>query len=137
MKEDARGYPNPSEIQRRGRCGEQAAADWLRRNRRMKLLYRNWRSGKLEIDLVMLEGDVLVFVEVRTRQADALVPGYHSLTKAKREALRRAGAQFLYQNRGHFPHFRLDVVEVNLCDERIQEIYHFENIPIFGKYQGY
>ncbi len=125
------------QIQRRGRMGEQAAELFLRRERGMKCLYRNWRSGKWEIDLVMLQQKALVFVEVRTRQEDALVSGYHSLTRAKRDALRRAGSAFLYQNKGNFPHFRLDVVEVNLCDDRVSTIYHFENIPVFGKYQGY
>jgi putative endonuclease len=123
--------------QQRGRVGERAAERFLCRKRGMRCLYRNWKSGKWEMDLVMMQKEVLVFVEVRTRQENALVPGYHTLTRAKRTALRQAGAAFLSQNKGKFPYFRLDVVEVNLCDDRISTIYHFENIPVFGKFQGY
>ena len=35
----------------------------------LKLLVRNWRGGGGELDLVMQEGPVLVFVEVRARSS--------------------------------------------------------------------
>lgn len=134
---DERGEVDVARIRRRGMLGERVAEDYLIREKKMRFLHRNWRCGHEELDLVMLDFEVLVFVEVRARQENALVSGYFSLTAAKRKALRKAGSRFLYAHSGQYPHFRLDVVEVNLCDEEVTSIFHFENIPIFSKYQGH
>ena len=49
-----------------GRRGERLALRYLRR-RGYRLLQRNYRHGRHEIDLVMQDGDCLVFVEVKAR----------------------------------------------------------------------
>ena len=66
---------------RLGRRGERAAAHHLRRVG-LRVLARNLRTANGELDLVCLDGDVLVFVEVRTvgspggpeRAVDAITP---------------------------------------------------------------
>ena len=52
----------------RGRFGEARAADFVRRELGYRILARNWRYKRDEIDLVCLDGAVLVFIEVRLRQ---------------------------------------------------------------------
>jgi len=37
-----------------------------------KILRRNWRSGKLEIDIIAENKDFIVFAEVKTRSEDFL-----------------------------------------------------------------
>jgi putative endonuclease len=49
-----------------GRYGEGAALEHLK-SKGMRLIERNWRHPLGEIDLIMLDRDVLVFVEVKTR----------------------------------------------------------------------
>ena len=49
-----------------GRQGEDAARKLLERSG-MKLLDCNWRSGRLELDIVCRDSDTIVFVEVKTR----------------------------------------------------------------------
>lgn len=50
-----------------GDWGEHLAAKWLAKNGR-KVLYRNYRGPKGgEVDIVCRHGDVLTFVEVKTR----------------------------------------------------------------------
>lgn len=49
-----------------GAKGENEASDYLRENG-YEILERNWRSGKAEIDIIAKEGDVLIFIEVKTR----------------------------------------------------------------------
>lgn len=49
-----------------GAKGENEASDYLQKNR-YEILERNWRSGKAEIDIIAKEGDVLIFIEVKTR----------------------------------------------------------------------
>jgi putative endonuclease len=61
----------------------------------LKLVERNWRSRFGELDLVMREGDTLVFVEVRYRRHAGFGGGAASVGPAKREKLTRAAQGFL------------------------------------------
>lgn len=49
-----------------GNSGEEAAADFLRK-KGYHILSRNWKSGKLELDIVAEYNNMLVFVEVKSR----------------------------------------------------------------------
>lgn len=129
--------PGGGENSAAGAAGEQLAAEFLGA-RGWRIIARNWRSPhdrRDEIDLVCRDGDILVFVEVKTRAATALVSGYHAVNKRKKQVLRRAAAAYL---RGLHPPpvtFRLDVVEVAVPgDGGAPEVRHFENIPLFSKY---
>ncbi len=124
----------------RGARGEQLAADFLRRECGYALVARNWRSPRdrrAEIDLVCRDGEILVFVEVKTRAVGARVPGYYAVTVRKKRALRRACQSYLAQLPRRPRTFRLDVVEVALpaadAAGAPPEVRHFENIPLFPK----
>jgi putative endonuclease len=121
-----------------GAAGERAAAEFLRRERGFVVVARNWRSPRDrrdELDLVCGDGDVLVFVEVKTRAAHALVPGYEAITVRKKKALRRACATYLRALGASQPRtFRFDVVEVATpAGGGAPEVRHFENVPLFPK----
>ena len=73
-----------------GEAGEKAAEQHLVSTRGVQVLARNWRHGRDELDLVCRDGEILVFVEVKTRRAGARVPGYFSVNKRKKKALLRA-----------------------------------------------
>jgi putative endonuclease len=127
----------------RGETGEQLAAEFLRRERDFQLVVRNWRSPRdrrAELDLVCRDGEVLVFVEVKTRTAGALVPGYYAVTARKKRAVLRACGAYLAQLTVRPRTFRFDVVEVALPADPAAgtpEVRHFENIPLFPKrYRG-
>jgi putative endonuclease len=120
----------------RGETGERLAAKYLRRERRFDILVRNWRSPRdrrAELDLVCRDGDVLVFVEVKTRAPGALVPGIYTVNARKKRALRRACESYLRLLKTRPRTYRLDVVEVSLPESGAAEILHFENIPLFPK----
>lgn len=120
-----------------GRKGEQAAEEFLRRERDFRIVARNWRHERDEIDLVCLDAEVLVFVEVKTRAAGALVPGYYAVNKRKKAALLRVFREYLKQLRRKPQTFRFDIVEVAVRGDGKLEVLHFENIPLFPKgYQG-
>jgi putative endonuclease len=119
-----------------GSRGEQAAADFLRHRHGFRIVTRNWRSPRDrrdEIDLVARDGDVLVFVEVKAREAGALVPGYYTIDKRKRRVLRRAVHAYLTALPEPPLTFRFDVVEVSLSDRWPSQCLHFENVPLFPK----
>lgn len=112
-----------------GGWGEKKAAEFLQREKGFRILERNWRSGKEEIDLIAYDGEVLVFVEVKTRKAGGLVPGYYSVNKRKKKALRRAMWAYMRQFKRRPRTYRLDVVEVNRYSDGNGEVLHFSNIP--------
>ncbi len=122
-----------------GDRGEQRAAEWLKRERGFAVVARNWRSPRDrrdEIDLVCRDGDALVFVEVKTRTAGALVPGYYAVDGRKKRVLLRTAKAYLARLREKPRTFRLDVVEVALPGGAVDaapEIRHFENVPLFPK----
>lgn len=120
-----------------GRRGERAAEEFLRREKSFRIITRNWRCAREEIDLVCRDGQVLVFVEVKTRAAGARVPGYYAVDKRKKKALHRACREYLKQLRQKPQTFRFDVVEVGMSAGGKPEVLHFQNIPLFPKhYQG-
>jgi putative endonuclease len=119
-----------------GEAGEQVAADFLK-GRGLKVLVRNWRNPRDrrdEIDLVCRDGEAVVFVEVKTRAATALVPGYFTVDARKKKVLRRAATAYLRQLHPPPATFRLDVVEVTTQAEQMPEVRHFENVPLFSKH---
>jgi putative endonuclease len=61
----------------------------------LHLVARNFRCRLGEIDLVMREGDTLVFVEVRQRQSARFGDASESVTAAKQRKLQAAAALFV------------------------------------------
>ena len=51
-----------------GRLGEEAAAKYLAQNG-YKIIKRNYKSRNSEIDIVATDGNILCFVEVKTRRS--------------------------------------------------------------------
>lgn len=94
----------PSDI---GREAEDAALAWLQR-RGLTLVARNWRWRGGEIDLILREGEWLVFVEVRCRRPNAFADGAASIDRRKQRRLRQGAALFLARH-GDCP-ARFDVV---------------------------
>ncbi len=124
-----------------GAAGERAAAEFLQRQRGLAIVARNWRSPRDrrdELDLVCRDGEVLVFVEVKTRAAHALVQGYDAISARKKKVLRRACATYLRALGAARPQtFRFDVVEVSThAAGGPPEVRHFANVPLFPKKFG-
>ena len=119
-----------------GARGEAAAADFLQHRHGFTIITRNWRSPldrRDEIDLIARDGEVLVFVEVKARDVNALVPGYFAIDKRKKRVLRRAVHTYLSALKDPPLTFRFDVVEVAHSERMPAQCLHFENIPLFPK----
>ena len=84
----------------RGDAVEDAALALLE-SRGLRLLARNvaFRGG--ELDLVMADGETLVFVEVRYRAGDGFGGGAASVDAGKRRRLVRAAQAFLLRHPHH------------------------------------
>ncbi len=101
----------------RGRRGEELAADHFTRLG-YEVLARNHRTRFGELDLVLFDGDTIVFCEVKTRRAGSGDP-WETLHQAKREQVRRMGAAWLVEvkDRPFGAEVRFDAVGV-LVDEQ-------------------
>ncbi|WP_369601435.1 YraN family protein [Hahella sp. SMD15-11] len=87
---------------------EARAEAWLR-SKGLEPVTRNFRCKTGEIDLIMQDGDTLVFVEVKYRRTDLFASPLEQITPAKQRKLRRT-AEFYLQRLASQPPCRFDVV---------------------------
>lgn len=92
----------------KGMAAERQAAEYLA-GKGLKLVERNFRVRGGEIDLVMRDGPVLVFVEVRARTRADFGGAAESITAAKRGRIVLAAQHYLARHDGN-PACRFDAV---------------------------
>lgn len=107
-----------------GVAGERAAAEFLK-GRGYEIVARNYRSLYGEIDLVAQNGEVLAFVEVKTRRVNSMAAPAASVTPAKQKKIIQTALMFLSEH-GMPLQPRFDVAEV-IWDGSIREIRLIEN----------
>ena len=99
--------------QRAGDKAEQAAERHLA-GHGCTILARNARYREGELDLIVRERDVLVFVEVRMRSGSGFGGAAASIDRYKQRRLARAAQHWLLENIGErWPACRFDVVTVD------------------------
>jgi putative endonuclease len=94
-----------------GSGGERAAADFLR-ERGYHILERNFRCRGGEIDLIAIDGGVLVFVEVKVRRTLSRGAPIEAVTLTKQARVRRAAQEYLTFCGRVFSRIRFDVISV-------------------------
>ena len=117
-----------------GKWGERTAARFLKR-KRYRILGLRVRVGvRGEIDIIARQGDVLVFVEVKTRGSEAFGRPLAAVDRRKRRVLSRAAVRYLAKLRNPRVLFRFDVVEViGNARDRNPEIRHIENAFVLDR----
>jgi putative endonuclease len=111
---------------RHGELGERAAKRQLKRQG-LKFLTANFRSPRGEIDLIMRDGDCLVFIEVKARSSEEWGRPAASVNKERRGRLARAALDYLRLLNNPPVKIRFDIVEVLLADGAVREIRHLPN----------
>jgi len=103
-----------------GDFGELAALDYLSRQG-LREVARKWRCPRGEIDLVMRDDEVLVFIEVRTRRGEGALESI-----GPRKQARLAALAYRYLSAHTLPDetpWRIDVVAITIgADRRIGTI---------------
>jgi len=114
-----------------GTMGEQIAACYLIL-KGYRIIERNFRSGHLEIDLVVHDGDCLVFVEVKTRRGNSFGGAIAAVVPRKISNMRRAARGFLDRLPGTFMfrEIRFDLIAIDI-DARndTMVLRHVKGIP--------
>jgi len=105
--------PPPSRSSR-GAQAEQLAAQFLQRHG-LKLLQQNYRCRYGEIDLILQDGDVLVFAEVRLRSRGDFGGAAASINASKQAKLIRTAQHYL-ATLTRIPPCRFDAVLLQAAD---------------------
>lgn len=100
-----------TERQAIGAYGERVAAEHLQ-EQGLVILHRNWRCPDGEIDLVLRDGDELVFCEVKTRRGARFGTPAEAVDGRKVRKLRQLANRWLAETHIHAKVVRFDVVEV-------------------------
>lgn len=107
-----------------GKWGEDAAAAYLV-ERGLEIIARNARTPYGEIDIVANQGDVTIFVEVKTLTSSRNFFPEHNVTARKREHM-LAAAQY-YAAEREIDHWQIDVISIEGKQMSTPKITHFEN----------
>lgn len=108
-----------------GRQIEDRALTYLK-NQGLKLVKRNYRCRLGELDLVMRERELLVFVEVRFRRRSSYGSGAETVDYRKQRKLILTAQHYLQsQCRNEWPACRFDVLAVS-NDGKTQTSLHFD-----------
>jgi putative endonuclease len=83
-----------------GKTGEEFAAGHLKKSG-YKILFRNWKWGKHEIDIIAGKDDMIVFVEVKTRTDNPAEDPRTAITGEKRKSM-------IYAADGYIQKFNID-----------------------------
>ena len=111
---DARRVLRGAKARTRGASGEDVAAAFLQ-VKGARILHRNWRPEgagvKSECDIVAKCGDIICFVEVKTRKSSEFGEPQEAVNASKRRQLERLARSWI-QLHGDEQTLRFDIIEV-------------------------
>jgi putative endonuclease len=101
----------------------------------MVVVERRWRKGHGELDLVMRQERMMVFVEVRVRTGDPNpLGGYQSIGRGKWRVLRQTARAYLRQSRWRPEAVRFDVIGIRrYAGGKFRDLTHWEAVGTFGR----
>ncbi len=109
-----------------GKSGERIALRYLK-NKKYKILARNFRLFRGEIDIIALNINTLVFVEVKTRKSTDFGLPEESVTPSKQKQIKKIARGFLMRNNLQDAECRFDVISIHLDQGQEYRIRHIQN----------
>jgi putative endonuclease len=93
-----------------GKWGEDVAAEYLERQG-YTIIERDWKSGHRDLDIIALDGDTIVFVEVKTRSNRMFTDPEMAVDYQKIRHLQQAANHYIkYRHINH--DIRFDIITV-------------------------
>jgi len=109
-----------------GNSGEEIASKYLV-EKGFRIIKRNYRYGKGEIDIIAEIGDTLVFVEVKTRANEKYGPAELAVSLNKQKQIKKIAQLFLIENNILDKECRIDVIAINFIRLDKYNLNHIEN----------
>ncbi|AZA81367.1 endonuclease [Chryseobacterium lactis] len=110
-----------------GKIAEDMATDYLQKNG-YKILVRNFRFQKAEIDIIAEKDNLIIITEVKARSTDAFILPQEAVTKTKIRSIVSAANHYLEEFKRE-NEVRFDIISVlpdekrNLCIEHIPDAF--------------
>ena len=105
-----------------------------------RILERNWRSGKSEIDLITQKGNVIAFIEVKTRAQDGWCTPSQALARSQQRRIILAAVAYLrgkgIYNTGMFQP-RFDLFEVVTACAGSPEVVRYRHLTSAYDTEGF
>lgn len=108
-----------------GNLGEDAVCAYLERQG-AEILCRNFTVRGGEIDIIAKSGDMLLFVEVKTRRTGTMVSGAAAVDAKKQKLIIRTAEQYLLKSPCDLQP-RFDVAEVEYSGRFVRHINYIES----------
>lgn len=106
-----------------GEKGEQLAANYLQKKGYL-IKVRNWRFGKLEIDLIVEKDGFIIFVEVKTRESNFMGEPELAVTKKKQSQIVKAADAYFKETDCQLES-RFDIIGI-ILNTKAEKINHIE-----------
>ena len=116
-----------------GLLGEAIAERWLVRQG-WRILFRRFRVGHRDLDLVVTDGSTVAFVEVKARRGGAFGHPVEAVNFRKRKELARSALVWIDRHGRDGEAYRFDVVGI-LVEGRRVRVRHVPDafrVPFFG-----
>jgi putative endonuclease len=110
-----------------GQIGEDLAVNYLH-NSSFVILDRNYRTGRVELDIVAREKNTLVFCEVKTRRTLNQGLPIEAITPTKMEHLRSAALGWLGSHRIRTSGIRFDAIGILYAPNGSHTISHIRGV---------
>ena len=99
----------------------------------MRFIRKNFHCASGELDLIMLDGREIVFVEVKTRRTESAGAAEESISYSKGKKLIAAANWYLTAAKAPDLIWRIDTVAITLdADGRIARFTHVKNAIVTG-----
>ena len=110
--------------QRVGAWGEETAVSYVAK-RGLQVIARNIRTPYGEIDIIAKQGDVTVFIEVKTLTSSKNFFPEHNITPRKQEHMLHAAEHYAAEH--DINHWQIDVISIEGKPGMEPLVTHFEN----------
>jgi len=108
-----------------GQSGEIAALQYIE-NLGYRVLERNWRYKHLEVDIIAMDGPILLFIEVKTRRSSLYGLPYEAVSYQKQQKLDRAANLYISYIR-HTGEIRFDIISILIEDSTQHRIEYIKD----------
>ena len=112
-----------------GTWGENVATDYLR-SKGYIILERDWKSGHRDIDIIAKDGNVVVFVEVKTRRNQLFGEPEEAIDYTKLRNLRAAINHYV-KSKGIRQEIRLDAISIVGTPQQQPKIDQIIDFPLY------